>query len=267
MVLKYVRLAEVRHNMTKYSHAQLKEKPEDELFAEYNKTKDISLRNELVNRFLYIAEIIAKKFSNRGIEYEDLYQVASLALIKALERYDINRGYRFSSFATPTIVGEIKNHFRDKSRIIRLPRKDSEYIKKIDNAKNHLSNTLGRSPKADEIAEYLNITTEEVLELMESSYVTKTASLDYFIDSDGETDLMAVVGTEEKNYGLIEDRDFIARVFKLLDDREKKVIYDRFYKGKSQREISEELGVSQMYISRMERRILERFRRYINKDM
>ena len=91
MVLKYVRLAEVRHNMTKYSHAQLKEKPEDELFAEYNKTKDISLRNELVNRFLYIAEIIAKKFSNRGIEYEDLYQVASLALIKALERYDINR--------------------------------------------------------------------------------------------------------------------------------------------------------------------------------
>jgi RNA polymerase sigma-B factor len=112
MVLKYVRLAEVRHNMTKYSHAQLKEKPEDELFAEYNKTKDISLRNELVNRFLYIAEIIAKKFSNRGIEYEDLYQVASLALIKALERYDINRGYKFSSFATPTIVGEIKNHFK-----------------------------------------------------------------------------------------------------------------------------------------------------------
>ena len=148
-----------------------------------------------------------------------------------------------------------------------MPRKDSEYIKKIDNAKKHLSNTIGRSPKADEIAEYINITTEEVLEFMESSYVTKPASLDYFIDSGGETDLMAVVGTEEKNYGLIEDRDFIARVFKLLDDREKKVIYDRFYKGKSQREISEELGVSQMYISRMERRILERFRRYINKDM
>lgn len=253
--------------MNEHIKTQTKEELEESIFAEYCKTRDIRLRNELIGKHLYIAEIISKKFSNRGIEYDDLFQVASLALIKALERYDITRGYKFSSFATPTIVGEIKNYFRDKSRTIRLPRKESEYIKKIENAKIQLSNNLGHSPKPDEIAEYLNITTEEVLELMESSFITKTASLDYYIDNDGDTDLMAVIGHEEMNYRLIEDKDFIARVMVSLDEEEKKVIYERFYKGKSQREISEELGVSQMYISRMERRILERFRRYLKKDI
>jgi len=244
-----------------------KEEQEDLLLAEYCRTRDINLRNELISRYLYIADIISKKFSNRGIEYDDLYQVASLALLKALERYDITKGFKFSSFATPTIVGEIKNYFRDKSRMIRLPRKESEYIKKIENAKTYLSNSLGRSPTPDEIAEYLGITSEQVLELMESSYTTKTASLDYYIDNEGETDLMAVIGREEKDYRRIEDKDFIARVMATLDDQEKRVISERFYKGRSQREISEEMGVSQMYISRMERKILERFRRYLKKDM
>ena len=246
---------------------QKNELHEDSLLAEYCRTRNIELRNQLVGKYLYIAEIIAKKFTNRGIEYDDLYQVASLALIKALERYDITKGYKFSSFATPTIVGEIKNYFRDKSRLIRLPRKESEYIKKIENAKSHLSNKLGRSPTPDEIAEYLGITSEQVLELMESSYTTKTASLDFYIDNDGETDLMAVIGREEKNYGLIEEQDFIQRGMSTLDDQERQVITERFYKGRSQREISEEMGVSQMYISRMERRILERFRRYLKKDI
>ena len=253
--------------MNDHVAAQKNSQPEDTLLAEYCRTRDIELRNQLVSKYLYIAEIIAKKFTNRGIEYDDLYQVASLALIKALERYDITKGFKFSSFATPTIVGEIKNYFRDKSRLIRLPRRESEYIKKIENAKTYLSNQLGRSPTPDDIADYLGITSEQVLELMESSYTTKTASLDFYIDNEGETDLMAVIGREEKDYGLIEDKDFIQRVMSILDEQERKVIIERFYKGRSQREISEEMGVSQMYISRMERRILERFRRYLKKDM
>jgi len=239
----------------------------EKLLKEYCETRDINLRNELVQHYLYIAEIIAKKFVNRGVEYDDLFQVASLALIKALERYDINRGYKFSSFATPTIVGEIKNHFRDKSRIIRLPRKESEMIKKIESAKAHLSNQLGRSPKPEEIGQYLNITTEEVLELMESSYLTNTASLDYYIDENNETDLMAMVGREEKNYSLVEDRDVIEKIMSGLGDTERKVLYERFYNERSQREIAEEIGVSQMYISRMERRLLERFRSYIKRTI
>ncbi|NLI59954.1 MAG: sigma-70 family RNA polymerase sigma factor [Clostridiales bacterium] len=237
------------------------------LLKEYCETRDINLRNELANHYLYIAEILAKKFVNRGVEYDDLFQVASLALIKALERFDINRGYKFSSFATPTIIGEIKNHFRDKSRIIRLPRRESEMIKKIESARAHLSNHLGRSPKPEEIGDYLNITTEEVLELMESSYLTNTASLDYYIDEDNETDLMAMVGKEEKNYSLIEDRDVIEKIMAGLGDTERKVLYERFYNERSQREIAEEIGVSQMYISRMERRLLERFRSYIKRTI
>jgi RNA polymerase sigma-B factor len=253
--------------MNEQNASQAKDAEETLMLEEYCRTRDIKLRNKLISRYLYIAEIISKKFANRGIEYDDLLQVASLALIKALERYDASRGYKFSSFATPTIVGEIKNYFRDKSRIIRLPRRESEYLKKIENARTHLSNQLGRSPKPDEIGEYLNLSVEEVLELMESGYATKTASLDYYIDDDGETDLMAVVGHEEKNYSLIEDKDFIDRVMATLNDEERRVIHERFYKGRSQREISEEIGVSQMYISRMERRILERFKRYLKKDL
>jgi len=235
----------------------------EELLKQYCETRDIHIRNELLSRYLYIAEIIAKRFVNRGVEYDDLYQVASLALIKALERYDIQKGYKFSSFATPTIVGEIKNYFRDRSRIIRLPRKDSEYIKKMENARNELSLQLGRAPKPDEVAKYLKISTEQVLELMESSYATKTASLDHYIDEDGETDLLQVVGSEEKEYSRIEDRDFLEKSMQGLGELEKTVIYERFYNEKSQREIAESIGVSQMYISRLERKILEKFRRML----
>ena len=218
---------------------------DETLLAEYCKTRDIELRNELVERYLYIAEILSKKFANRGVEYDDLFQVASLALIKALERYDIEKGYKFSSFATPTIVGEIKNYFRDKSRIIRLPRKESEYLKKMDAANEYLTNKLGRSPKPEEIADYMNITTEEVLELMESRHSVSTASLDFYIDDDNETDLLSVIGQEEKSYTAIENRDFIERMMDKFDATEKKVIYERFYNGKSQREIAEEIGVSE----------------------
>lgn len=240
---------------------------EEEMLREYCKTRDIKLRNELVKHYLYIAEIIAKKFVNRGVEYDDLFQVASLSLIKALERYDITKGYKFSSFATPTIIGEIKNYFRDKSRIIRLPRRENEMIRKIESAKSHLYNQLGRSPKPEEIADYLNISTEEVLELMESSYSTNIASLDQYIDKDEETNLMDVVGKDEKNYSLIEDKDFIDRMIQGLSETEKKVIHERFYNERSQRDIAEELGVSQMFISRMERKLLERFRAYYKRSV
>ncbi len=230
------------------------------LLKEYCKTRDIELRNLLVQKYLYIAEIIAKKFVNRGIDYDDLYQVASLALIKALERYDINKGYKFSSFATPTIIGEIKNYFRDKSRIIRLSRKENEMLKKLDEARTHLSATLGRSPKPEELAEYLDMTVEEVLELMESNQKANPLSLDYYIDEDNETELSAVIGHEEDGYINVENRDFIDSIMDKLNDVEKKVIYERFYNQRSQKDIAEEMGVSQMYISRLERKILRKLK-------
>lgn len=234
---------------------------DEQLFKEYCLTRDVHLRNRLLERYLYIAEIITKRFLNRGVEYDDLYQVASLALIKALERYDIDKGFKFSSFATPTIIGEIKNYFRDRSRMIRLPRKDSEAIKKIEAAKNELSHQLGRIPKPEEIAKLLNLSVEQILELMESKHATQTASLDHFIDEDGETDLFQIIGQEEKQYSRIESQDFLKRTMTEFGELEKKIIYERFFREKSQREIAESIGVSQMYISRLERKILDRFRR------
>ena len=239
---------------------------EEMLFEKYAKTRDIELRNEIVERYLYIAEILSKKFANKGTDYDDLYQVASLALIKAVERFDIERGYKFSSFATPTIVGEIKNYFRDKSRIVRLPRRESEFFKKLESANEHLINKLGRSPKPEEIAGYLNITTEEVLELMESRHSASVASLDFYIDDEKQSDLLSVIGHEEQSYETIENKDFLDKMFETLDSQEKKVMHERFYNGKSQREIAEKIGVSQMYISRMERRILDKFRFYWFKE-
>src|SRR5699024_11164796 len=114
--------------------------------------------------------------------------------------YDIEKGYKLSSFATPTIVGEIKNYFRDKSRIVRLPRRESEFFKKLEVANEYLTKKLSRSPKPEEVAEYLNITTEEVLELMESRHSASTASLDFYIDDENQSDLLSVIGREEKNY-------------------------------------------------------------------
>lgn len=256
----------VKYSMNDCVSTKYHDVDDETLLAEYSKTRDIELRNEIVERNLYIAEILSKKFVNRGTDYDDLFQVASLALIKAVERYDIEKGYKFSSFATPTIIGEIKNYFRDKSRIVRLPRKESEFFKKMEAATEYLTNKLSRSPKPEEIAEYLNITTEEVLELMESRHSASTASLDFYIDDDKQSDLLSVIGHEEKNYEAIENRDFINRMMDKLDDTERKVIYERFYNGRSQREIAEEIGVSQMYISRMERRILDKFRFYWYKE-
>lgn len=138
-----------------------------ELFKNFSKNKDKETRDTLIERHLYIAEILSKKYSNRGIEYDDLYQVASIGLIYAIDRYDINKGYQFSSFATPTIIGEIKKHFRDKGWTIRVPRRIQELSKKINNAKVLLSQELQRSPTVEDIANYLECTEEEVLETME----------------------------------------------------------------------------------------------------
>ena len=177
----------------------------DRLFEEYQKTKDIKLRNELVNKHLYIAEIIAKKFVNRGIDYEDLYQVACIALINAVERFEPNKGYKFTSFATPTIMGEIKRYFRDRASIIRLPRRIYETSAKIKLATEILSTKLKRPPKVEEIAQHLNMSKEEVLEVMEASNNYLPQSLDQTIFEDEEMMLGDVLGKSDENILQVEN--------------------------------------------------------------
>ncbi len=241
---------------------------EKELFRQYAETKNKDIRNDLVSRYLYIAEILSKKYVNKGIEYEDIYQVASLGLIYAIERFDLSRGFEFSSFATPTIIGEIKKHFRDKGWSIRVPRRIQELSKKVNTARTVLNQTLQRSPRIEDIAAYLECTEEQVLEAMEASHVYTPKSLDLSYDSNGEDkdlQLMDLVGEDDKHFDIIENRDFIQQCMDKLNEIEIKIIRDRFFYDKTQIQVAEELGVSQMTISRMEKKAIEKFKKELKK--
>ncbi|MDD3839025.1 MAG: SigB/SigF/SigG family RNA polymerase sigma factor [Clostridia bacterium] len=235
------------------------------LFAEYKATKDKEIRDELVHRYLYIAEIIAKKYANRGIEYDDIYQVASLAVIKAVERYDVDRGYEFSSFATPTVIGEVKRYFRDKGWVIRVPRRIQELNYKINKSKEKLTQKLKRTPKVSDIAEYLGVDEEEILEAMESGQVYAPQSIEATYDNlgdDNDLSLLELIGREEKGLVDIENKYFLDDCLSRLNPLEKKIINARFFEEKTQNKVASELGVSQMYVSRMERRIIKKLQGY-----
>lgn len=235
-----------------------------DLFRQYKMTNDILIRNELIGRHLYISEILSKKYINKGIEYEDIYQVASLGLIYAIERYDIDKGFEFSSFATPTIIGEIKKYFRDKGWSVRVPRRIQELSKKINMAKQQLQQDLQRIPKIEDIAQYLSCTEEQVIEAMEASQVYTPKSLDITYDSnndDKDIQLIDIIGEDDKYFDIIENRDFIDKCMEKLNVIETKIIKDRFFFNKTQIHVAEELGVSQMTVSRMEKKIIKKFQK------
>ena len=233
---------------------------EHELFELYEKEKSDVLKECILKKYLYIAEIVAKKFVGRGVEYDDLFQVASLALVKAVDRFENMRGIKFSSFATPTLVGEIKNYFRDKTRMIRISRRDSELIRKMEDAKEVLRNEYGRKVKPEDIAIYLGIEVERVLELMETQSAAYASSLDSAISDSEDVKLMRIVGKTDDEFERVENRDFIKYCMTHLNDVEKQLVKYRYVYEKSQREVAVKLGVSQMYVSRVERKILEKLR-------
>ena len=240
------------------------------LFKQLKETNDPRIREYLIEEHLYIAEILSKKYANRGIEYDDIYQVASIGLIYAVDRYDVDKGFEFSSFATPTIIGEIKKYFRDKGWTIRVPRRIQELSKRINNAKVTLSQDLQRSPTIEDIAEYLNCTEEEVLEAMEASKVYTPQSLDLTYDSnndDKEVNLGDLIGEEDMYFSKIENNDFLLKGMEKLNDVEKKILIDRYFNKKTQVSIAEELGISQMTVSRVEKRVIEKFRKDLRKTL
>ncbi|MCD1147919.1 SigB/SigF/SigG family RNA polymerase sigma factor [Peptoniphilus sp. KCTC 25270] len=240
-----------------------------ELFAEFSKTKDREIRDILIEEHLYIAEILAKKYTNRGIDYDDIFQVASMGLIYAVERYNPDKGFEFSSFATPTIVGEIKKYFRDKGWTIRVPRRVQELSKKINNAKVHLAQEYQKTPTIQEIADYLGSTPEEVLEVMEASKVYTPQSLDLTYEGSGddrEVNLVDLIGEDEQYFGKIELNDFLGRAMEKFNDVEKTILIDRYYHKKTQVSIAEKLGISQMTVSRIEKKVLEKMRKEVIKS-
>lgn len=246
----------------------IKKEENKRLFKLFHETRDLKIREEIIERHIYIAEILSKKYSNRGIDYDDIYQVACLGLVYAVDRFDVSKGFEFSSFATPTIIGEIKKHFRDKGWTIRVPRRIQELSQKINLARNTLNQELQRMPRVDEIADYLSVTSEDVLEAMEASKVYTPQSLDTPYESDGddkETTLADLVGIEEKSFLEVENNDFLTLIINKLDDMEKKIIYYRYFERRTQVDIAEKLEISQMTVSRVEKKIIERFKIELQK--
>jgi RNA polymerase sigma-B factor len=214
------------------------------------------LRSELVELHLPLAEYLARRFGNRGEPHEDLVQVATIGLIKAVDRFDLARGVAFSTYATPTIVGEIKRHFRDRGWTIRVPRRLQEIQAVINQAVSDLGQELGRSPTVSELATRVGMSEEEILEGLESANAYSPLSLDA-PDPNGE--LGAVIeqlGDYDEALDAVVDRETVKPLLDQLDPRAKRILLLRFFRNMTQSQIAEELGISQMHVSRLLSRTL-----------
>jgi RNA polymerase sigma-B factor len=220
------------------------------------------VRDALVEQHLPLVEHLARRFRNRGEPYDDLVQVATIGLIKSVDRFDPERGVEFSTYATPTIVGEIKRHFRDKGWAVRVPRRLQELRLALSSATGELSQRNGRAPTVHELAVHLRLSEEEVLEGLESANAYSTLSLDAG-DQGGEEESMAVVdtlGVDDEALAGVEYRESLKPMLERLPPREKKILMLRFFRNMTQSEIAIEVGISQMHVSRLLARTLAQLR-------
>ena len=220
------------------------------------------LRDRLVELHLPLVEHLARRFRNRGEPYDDLVQVATIGLIKSVDRFDLGRGVEFSTYATPTIVGEIKRHFRDKGWAVRVPRRLQELRLSLASATSELSQKQGRSPTVSELAAHMKITDEEVLEGLESANAYSTLSLDAGDSGSGDEPMPVAdtLGSEDEGLEGVEYRESLKPMLEQLPAREKKILMLRFFKNMTQSEIAEEIGISQMHVSRLLARTLAQLR-------
>ncbi|MST31325.1 SigB/SigF/SigG family RNA polymerase sigma factor [Acidimicrobiaceae bacterium USS-CC1] len=221
-------------------------------FVEYAETGDVALRDELVAAHLGLAEYLARRFANRGEPLDDLVQVASLGLLKAVGRFDASRGVEFSTYATHTIVGELKRHFRDKGWAIRAPRRMQELYLRLGKVVATLGQELGRSPTIAELAAEVEVSEEEVLEALEAGQAYRFASLDAPVAGDGESETLgARMGAEDPEMEDAERRATLSPLLRQLPERERLILHLRFFDGLTQSEIASRLGISQMHVSRL----------------
>ncbi|WP_225846296.1 RNA polymerase sigma factor SigF [Streptomyces sp. HPF1205] len=218
------------------------------------------LRNQLVRMHLPLVEHLARRFRNRGEPLDDLTQVATIGLIKSVDRFDVERGVEFSTYATPTVVGEIKRHFRDKGWAVRVPRRLQELRLALTTATGELSQRHGRAPTVHELAEHLKISEEEVLEGLESANAYSTLSLDV-PDTDDESPAVAdTLGSEDEALEGVEYRESLKPLLEQLPPREKTILLLRFFGNMTQSQIAQEVGISQMHVSRLLARTLAQLR-------
>ena len=232
------------------------------LLVRYHREGDPAAREALVQRFLPLARQLARRYQRGGEQLDDLVQVASLGLLKAIDRFDPARETAFSSFAVPTILGELKRHFRDKGWAVRVPRDLQELAVKVDRVADEMSRELGRAPTTAEIAERIDATDEQVLEAREASAAYRAVSLDRprtEEEDDGDSYADAV-GDEDPGYRIAEASATMQRLMRVLSDREREVLRLRFEEDLTQSEIGARVGVSQMHVSRLIRQSIARLR-------
>ena len=244
-------------------------KERDELrrkFHEYSESRDQALRDDLVTAHMGLAEYLARRFTNRGEPLDDLIQVAALGLLKAVDRFDPERGLEFSTYATPTIVGELKRHFRDKGWAVRVPRRVQELHLRLGSGVGILSQELGRSPTIGEIAQSAAVSEEEVLEAIEAGHAYRFTSLDAPAGNDEELSLSSELGAEDQGLIDSEHRVALSPLIAQFPPRERMILHLRFFEGMTQSEIASRLGISQMHVSRLLARALTQLRSQAEDD-
>lgn len=253
---------------TKSGKAAWDKEKTHELFRRYKEEGDVEAREKLVMSHMNLVRFLANKFKNRGEPLDDLIQVGYLGLLKAIDRFDPSRGLEFTTYATPTIMGEIKRHFRDKGWSVRVPRRLQELSAKVNQATDVLTTELQRSPKIEEIAEYLDASVDEVLEAMESSSAYSSVPLEGTgnNDNDDAPSVLDRYATEDSALNFTDDRLIIQEALKGFSPREREVIDLRFLQGMTQIEIAEQLGISQVQVSRLLRRTLKKIQDKIDPE-
>ncbi len=234
------------------------------LFFELVARRDPKVRDQLVTAHLGLAHQLARRYANRGEPYEDLVQVASLAIVKSVDRFDPDRGVEFTTFATRTVIGELKRHFRDKGWAVRAPRRVQELYLELGKVTETLNQELGRSPTVAELASATGATEEAVLEALEAGQGYRTSSIDA-TDRNEET-LASHIGGEDASLDTVEDRELLAPAIAELAPREQLILQLRFGQGLTQSEIAARVGISQMHVSRLLAASLERLRKHVTEN-
>ena len=237
------------------------------LLRRYHEQGDLAAREQLIEQYLSLVRSLARRYSYRGEQLEDLVQIGCTGLIKAIDRFDLDRGVELTTYATPNIIGEIKRHFRDKGWAVRVPRGLQELNVQLSKLVEELTVQYGRSPTIPELAKAAGVEEEEVLEALESGRAYTSLSLSSGgSDEDGELDPLESLGTIEHQYEVSEDRALLAPGFRALDERERRILHLRFFDGLTQSQIAQQVGISQMHVSRLIRRALEKIRDEIASD-
>ena len=229
-------------------------------FKEFAESRDPRIREELIEAHLGLAEYLARRFTNRGEPLDDLVQVASMGLLKAVDRFEPERGLEFSTYATHTIVGELKRHFRDKGWAIRVPRRMQELHLRLGSVVATLNQELGRSPTIAEIATHASVSEEDVLEAMEAGQAYRFTSLDAPVPGEDAMPLSSQIGEDDVQMVDVEHRASLSPLIAKLPAREQTILHLRFFEGLTQSEIAARLGISQMHVSRLLARSLAQLR-------